>query len=56
MTKTLKSSHFVNIYNFYASTPKGRRLSFENPLKSDISLISLISLKYADFVKISQFP
>jgi len=30
-------------------TPNGRRLSFENPLKSNISFISLISLKSVHF-------
>ena len=31
-------------------TPNGRRLSLENWLKSDSSLISLISLKSGDFI------
>ena len=39
---------------FDISTPNGGRLSFENWLKSVISLISLISLKSGDFIILVQ--
>ena len=41
---------------FAISTPNGRRLSLENWLKSDISLISLKSGNLMKITKISQFP
>ena len=49
-----KSVYFMRIYiKFKTSTPNGRRLSFENCPKFDISLISLksvISLKIGNFL------
>ena len=46
--KSLKSVHFMRIYiKFKTSTPKGMRLSFENPLES---------LKSVHLMKICNFP
>ena len=42
-----------NIENFHVRALNGRRLSLENWVKCDISVISLISLKYVHFVHFS---
>ena len=43
-----------NIKNFHVKALNGRRPSLENWLKSDICLISLISLKSGDFIILVQ--
>ena len=44
-----------NIENFHVKALNGRRPSLENWLKCDICLISLISLKSGDLIKIDNF-